>query len=97
MAAVTLFGGSIISPKFEIVYASGIPGVTQPDKAELLLQPARDWWRFRRSLPRCWPRGYRCATRRRAPGRPIVTRSARVGLRLLCRSTQLVQVFLCLI
>ena len=33
MAAVTLFSGSIISPKFEIAYASGIPDVTQPDKA----------------------------------------------------------------
>ena len=33
MAAVTLFAGSIISPKFEIAYASGISGVTQPDKA----------------------------------------------------------------
>ena len=33
MAAVTLFSGSIISPKFEIAYASGIPGVTQPDNA----------------------------------------------------------------
>ena len=33
MAAVTLFAGSIISPKFEFAYASGIPGVTQPDKA----------------------------------------------------------------
>ena len=33
MAAVTLFSGSIISPKFEIAYPSGIPGVTQPDNA----------------------------------------------------------------
>ena len=33
MAAVTLFSGSIISPKFEIAYASGIRVVTQPDKA----------------------------------------------------------------
>ena len=32
MAAVTLFTGSIISPKFEIAYASGIHNVTQPDK-----------------------------------------------------------------
>ena len=32
-AAVTLFASSIISPKFEIAYASGIPGVTQHDKA----------------------------------------------------------------
>ena len=31
MAAVTLFSDSIISPKFEIAYASGIPSVTQPD------------------------------------------------------------------
>ena len=33
MAAVTLFSGSIISPKFEIAYVSGIPGVIHIDNA----------------------------------------------------------------
>ena len=36
MAAVTLYSGSIISPKFEIACASSIPGLTQPEKAATL-------------------------------------------------------------
>ena len=40
MAAVALFSGSIISPKFKIAYASGIPCVTQPDSAATLINTA---------------------------------------------------------
>ena len=68
-----------------------------PTRQRPRLLPARGWWWCSRSLLSCWPRGSRRATRRRAPGRPIVTRSARVGLRLWSRSKQRVRVFRCLI